>query len=168
MYGSANKKAASESLHKSDRWKVTVISFPLVFGQKNKQNMRTKNRKIGEKKHWRLHSLEPSKRAHATHQVVQFIRYYNCSDKLPYFVYLVFKLHIVSYANDSDANAAESKALQLIHTTITLVRVCFLILAWMLPGNGCSTGHLVTGLPGGKVDLRLTFWATHSKPVSCQ
>jgi len=48
MYGSANKKAASESLHKSDRWKVTVISFPRVFGQKNKQNMRTKNKKIGE------------------------------------------------------------------------------------------------------------------------
>ena len=105
---------------------------------------------------------------------MSLIRFFNssdiiivqCSDKLPYFVYLVFKLHIVSYANDSDANAAESKALQLIHTTITLVRVCFLILAWMLPGNGCSTGHLVTGLPGGKVDLRLIFRATHSEPAN--
>ena len=50
------------------------------------------------------------------------------------------------FGEDSDAccNAA------------ALVRVLYK-LAWMLPGNGCSTGHLVTGLPGGKVDLRLTF-----------
>ena len=50
MYGSANKKAASESLQKSDCWKVPIISFPRIFGQRNKQNMRRKNKKIGDKK----------------------------------------------------------------------------------------------------------------------
>ena len=50
MYGSANKKAASESLQKSDRWKVPIISFPPIFGHRNKQNMKGKNKKIGDKK----------------------------------------------------------------------------------------------------------------------
>ena len=50
MYGSANKKAASESLQKSDRWKVPIISFPRIFGQRNKQNIRRKNKNMGDKK----------------------------------------------------------------------------------------------------------------------
>ena len=50
MYGSANKKASSESLQKSDRWKVQIISFPRTFGQRNKQNMKRKNKKINDKK----------------------------------------------------------------------------------------------------------------------
>ena len=61
-----------------------------------------------------------------------------CSDKLPYFVYLVFKLHIVSSANDSDANAAESKALQLIHQPKMLVRMLLLDIVSLASGSDAN------------------------------